>query len=374
MNKFALESFKLVEVPEEYSVEYRRHQGIPGIEVIPSGRMFTCWYVGHEPGEGPGNYVILAVSDDGGRSWREVGVVKPNNPAYERAYDSTFWFAPDNRLWLFWSQCHTEKLGYIFDGRAGVWAACCDNPDDDKPQWSEPRRLADGVMMNKPTVLADGSWVLPVSLWSLYHDRILPGNAEVAKANLLITRDRGKTFELIIGPRIDDPAQRSFDEHMMVEKQDGSWWVLIRGNKGIYQNFSQDKGKTWSKTELWHFGPSTRFAIRRLKSGNLVLVYHRSPRILPGENKKLLRENLTAWISEDDGKTWRNGLLIDHRDLVSYPDMVEGKDGYIYVVYDHARVYHGQILVARFTEKDLKAGELITPGTYLNLLVSAFPN
>ncbi len=372
MDKFALDPFKLVEVPEEYALEHRRHQGIPGIEVMPSGRMFTCWYVGNEPCEGPGNYVILSLSDDGGRSWREVCAVKPGKPECERAYDSTFWRDPNNRLWWFWTQCYTE--GRIFDGRAGVWAVYCDNPDAEQLQWSEPRRIGDGIMMNKPTVLSDGAWALPVSLWSVYLDLILPENDEVSKANLLISRDQGQTFELVVGPRIADPKQRSFDEHMLVEKQDGSWWILIRGSKGIYQSFSHDRGKTWSEAELWHFGPSTRFAIRRLKSGNLALVYHRSPRIMPGENIRLFRENMTVWISEDDGATWSKGLLIDHRTEVSYPDLVEGEDGFIYVVYDHGRTRgHGQILVARFTEQDIQAGDLVTPGSCLNILASAFP-
>ncbi len=377
MKKYSEEAFIPQAMTEQFAPSTRKHQGIPGIEILPSGRLFATWYAGFEPGEGPGNYVPLSTSSDGGRSWREVQVVAPIRPEAERAYDPALWLDPQGRLWWFWAQTTTEKLGYIFDGRPGTWAVCCDNPDTDSPVWSAPRRLGDGVMMNKPTVLADGSWLLPISLWSVYTDRILPELDAVSKANFLQTKDNGKTFELIVGARIADPKHRSFDEHMVVERRDGSWWLLIRGSlPGIWESFSFDRGKTWSEPAPAVFdGPNSRFAIRRLKSGKLVMINHRVLHRLPGDTSLgswSPRNNLTAWLSEDDGQTWGGGLLIDSRDQVSYPDLTEGEDGFLYLVYDHARTAHGQIIMARFTEADIRAGDLITPGSCLNVLIDAF--
>ncbi len=44
---------------------------------------------------------------------------------------------------------------------------------------------------------------------------------------------------------------------------------------------------------------------------------------IPGKNAGYggkNRSHLTAWLSEDDGKTWRGGLMLDERATVSYPD------------------------------------------------------
>ena len=47
-----------------------------------------------------------------------------------------------------------------YDGRAGVWASICENPDADKPIWSDPVRLWHGAVLNKPTILANGNIIL----------------------------------------------------------------------------------------------------------------------------------------------------------------------------------------------------------------------
>ena len=39
----------------------------------------------------------------------------------------------------------------------------------------------------------------------------------------------------------------------------------------------------------------------------------------------------------DGGKSYEGFLLLDERSDVSYPDAVEGSDGYIYIIYDRER-------------------------------------
>lgn len=47
----------------------RTWQGIPGIEQIPRGRMFVAWYSGGSKEPSPENFVVLAQSDDGGKTF-----------------------------------------------------------------------------------------------------------------------------------------------------------------------------------------------------------------------------------------------------------------------------------------------------------------
>jgi len=82
------------------------------------------------------------------------------------------------------------------------------------------------------------------------------------------------------------------------------------------------------------------------------------------------RSHLTALLSEDDGKTWPYRLLLDARDDVSYPDIAEGEDGCLYVVYDYKRVTQREILMARFTEEDVIKGRLVNPRSRPRILVN----
>src|SRR5690606_23524033 len=155
----ALQPPRIIETPgPEYSTASRQWQGIPGIESESNGRLWATWYSGGS-GEGPNNYVLLVSSEDGGQSWSEpLLVIDP--PQTVRAFDPVLWLDPTQRLWLFWAQSDG-----LYDGRAGVWAMRQETASGSTPAWSPPRRLCDGIMMNKTTVLASGEWVLPVAVW-----------------------------------------------------------------------------------------------------------------------------------------------------------------------------------------------------------------
>ena len=79
---------------------------------------------------------------------------------------------------------------------------------------------------------------------------------------------------------------------------------------------------------------------------------------------------LTAWLSEDEGKTWQGGLMLDERKGISYPDGFQAPDGTIYISYDRNRATDGEILLARFTEQDIIAGKLVGAKSKLKMLIS----
>lgn len=351
---FAQEDRSFLEPPQvvttspgpEYQAESRKFQGIPSLARGPKGRLWAVWYASKSGGEDKNNYIVLVTSGDDGQTWSKPAlVIDPDRDGPVRAFDPELWLDPQGRLWLFWAQA----IGH--DGSvAGVWTVTTKTPDDPQPTWSQPRRLTDGIMMCKPTVLSSGNWVLPASTWRKTDN----------SARAVVSTDTGKTWEVRGGCQVP-PKMRAFDEHMIVERKDGSLWMLIRSNTGfLLESTSRDGGKTWSEAQpsaIKH--PSARFFITRLASGKLLLVKHHNTKG---------RQRLTALLSDDDGKTWNDGLLLDERGTISYPDGVQADDGRIYIIYDRNRSKEGQFYLACFTEQDAAAGK---PGeqTRLRMLI-----
>lgn len=339
---------------EAFAPVTRTWQGIPAIERTAAGTLFAAWYSGgiNECGR---NYVTLSLSDDDGATWQEPALVI-NPPGRVRAYDPMLWIDPRGRLWFFWSQCYAAlDRAQNYDGRAGVWASCCDAPDTDPLQWSPPRRLWHGVAMNKPIVTSWGAWILPAAIW----ETRVPQRPEfdgMRNSNMLVSVDEGANWEVLDGP---DVPERVFDEHMVVERNDGSLWMLVRTLYGVGQGISTDRGKTWSlgRPTDW-FGPNSRFYIGRLASGRLLRINHQTNRT---------RSHLAADLSEDDGVTWIGGLLLDERKSVSYPDAVQAENGRIYAIHDHDRFGTAEVLMSVFTEDAILAG---APQSDTRLLVA----
>ncbi|MBR4443345.1 MAG: exo-alpha-sialidase, partial [Clostridia bacterium] len=233
------------------------------------------------------------------------------------------------------------------------------------------RRLFDGLMLNKPIAASTGEWYFPVGLWSRAVIRPLEEHPELDARRLsgvYVTADGGDRFEWRGGA---DVPGRGFDEHMLVELKDGRLWLLVRASYGIGQAFSSDGGRTWTGGgPSGHSGPNARFFIRRLASGRLLLVNHVNPTYTTNPKNWNVRNNLMAMLSEDDGKTWIGGLMLDTRNEISYPDGTQAANGDIYLIYDYSRYSARQILMAVFNEDDILAGRLVSPNARLKQLVS----
>ncbi len=328
----------------QYADSLRQFQGISGIEQTSSDRLWATWYGGGVT-EDNGNYVLLATSGNAGQTWSEVKMIlDPGDDV--RAYDPCIWRDPDGRLWLFWAQGYQSHT----DDSAGVWCIITENPQDENPEWSEPRRLCDGIMMNKPTVLSTGEWLLPSATW------YQPGSCGVYSSS-----DKGATWQKRGAANIPSEEDRSADEHMIVERKDRTLWMLIRTQYGIGESISTDRGRNWSvvaPSSIQHL--TSRFFIRRLNSGNLILIKHGTLDERIEVERLEGRSHLTAYLSSDDGKSWSDGLLIDERVGISYPDGFQSDDDAITITYDFDRRGEMEILMTRFTEEDIFQGKYVS--------------
>ena len=206
-----------------------------------------------------------------------------------------------------------------------------------------PHFMANGVMMGKPTVLTSGEWLFPVSNWADRRNGPLYDNS----AKVYVSQNKGATFSLLGACNIPEDVRR-YDEHMIVERKDGSLWMLARTTYGIGESVSTDRGKTWNEmqpSKIMH--TSSRFFITRLASGNLLLVKNGPIDMLTN------RSHMMAFLSKDDGLTWSRGLLLDEGGEVSYPDGQQTKDGRIYIIYDDNRYSDQLIRTTNFTEADI---------------------
>jgi len=325
----------------DYARVKRTCTGVPSIAISRGGRIWAVWYSGTTPGEiierCPNAYVVVSTSSDGGRTWKEVLAIDPDGPGPLKAFDPQPWIDPDGKLWVFWH--HT--------GVKQAWAITADDADKASPTWSQPRRIAKGVMMNKPVVLRSGEWLFPL------YDR-KPNDMGAIEA--LVSRDKGGSFA-VKGQIEANWTDLTPSEPMAVERTDGSLWMLVRTTKGIGESISTDGGTMWSPLKvpaIQH--TSSRFFIGRLQSGNLLLVKHlgiNEDPLSAGKGKQ--RRELTAFISKDDGKSWSKGLVIDERVGCSYPDIQQVADGTLYMIWDFMRSKDQEILLTTFREEDVLA-------------------
>ena len=343
--------------------ELRRHTGIPSIAVArESGRLWATYYGGVTPGEDANNYVVLATSVDRGDTWKVVLVADPDGTGLKRTFDPELWVAPNGRLtWTFSERlCKRapadDKRGDIGDCSTDrLMCVELDAERDPVAPFPQPREIAKGVMMCKPAVLADGTWLFPISHW--YAD---------PSACFYVSSDGGKTFSLRGGVSVPKPL-RLFDEHVVVQLRNGDLLAFIRSKWGkpYLESTSHDGGATWTPPQVARFAhPSSRLFLMRLASGSLLLVKHGPI------DKDVGRSQLRAFVSDDDGVTWLGGLMLDERNGVSYPDGDQAKDGTIFVTYDRDRTGAQEVLFAAFSEADARAGKVVAASSRLRQIVT----
>ncbi len=337
----------------------RTWQGIPGLERTATGRVFASWFTGGTKEPEPENTVVLAYSDDDGKTFSTPMAMALPFQDGTRCYDPCLWIDPKGRLWYLFNRSLKDSTQH------GVYARICEQPDATPPVWGEEFRVGFGspfsFRMNKPVVLSSGEWVMPVvhalervEGWAGFDPKQVQGAA--------VSKDEGQTWTLHGAVQLP----RAGLENMLVELRDGRLWMLIRTETVLWETHSADKGVTWSEARPTSLAtPHSRFFIRRLASGNLLLVNH---------HKFTGRSHLTARISTDDGKTWNDGLLLDQRVSISYPDGVQDKDGLIWITYDRERGYLGEILLAKFKEEDAVAGKNVSGAVRLRQTINKLDN
>jgi len=362
---------------ENYSSNHLDYALMNGLAMTRGGRIYLNWISGED---GAGAFTAGNWSDDGGETWSQVNlVIDGHDGSYTDRTNiiGTYWLDPEGRLHLF-----TDQSLFHYDRRAGVWEVVCDNPDAKRPVWSAPRRICDGHVINKPIVLRNGDWAFAAYLNNCGVFGKGAPSVKGAFAELdarrggtcYVSSDRGKTWQRrgsVIFPGYD------WQETQLLELKDGSLRVFGRvycqkpGDAKkigcMMASESRDGGRTWCEPHALATMDNTnaRFQVVRLASGRILFVCHGKP--AEGGKDGVGRVRLSAYISEDDGETWKGGLMLDET-YGSYPDAFQAPDGTIFVAHDHGRGTEAEIWVHRFTEDDILAGRIVSPNGKLGTI------
>lgn len=346
---------------EEVLEKHRAWQGCPTIARTKGGRLFAGWYTGGMFEPCINNYNVLIKSDDNGESWSApIMAIYSDYDAMHRNIDIQLWVDDKNRLWVMWThspyyidskpaEIKTSLAWNYHREFTGVEALICKNPDAKVLVWEKPRVICGGFLRSKPIIRYNGDYVFPAYDWINADNYVIR-----------ISKDCGETFEDCVAAK--KPQNNVYDETMAYEinKQ---LCILARTNLGYYlESHSDDDGKTWSNPTEYQKAPSTRLYIGRLSSGQLVYVRSIS------DTK---RQGIKVCLSEDNGATWPYELILDTRENLSYPDLAEGENGEIFIVYDRERdnriglnretwvsTAAKEILLAKITVHDIYSGKL----------------
>ncbi|MHC4526302.1 MAG: exo-alpha-sialidase [Planctomycetota bacterium] len=140
---------------------------------------------------------------------------------------------------------------------------------------------------------------------------------------IMKTADNGKMWET-------SAPYRGGSQPTVIERDDGSLFVMMRGKPIIKQALSKDGGKTWSEAkESVLPNPNAGIAMCKLKNGHVVLVFN---------NTSKGRSPLNIVRSLDGGRTWETPLALEtNPGEYSYPCVIQASNGSIQISYTYRR-------------------------------------
>jgi len=226
---------------------------------------------------------------------------------------------PDGPLMLFY------KVG----PSPSTWWGEVKRSKDNGVTWSSAEKLPCdiiGPIKNKPVTLKDGTILSGCSTenkgWRVHFER---------------SSDGGKTWTST-GPINDGREVRAIQPTILIHA-DGRLQALNRtsGKNKIYETWSSDEGKTWSKLAPTVLpNPGSGIDAVTLRDGRHVLVYNHTT---------TGRSPLNVAVSKD-GKVWETALVLEtEKGEFSYPAVIQTSDGHVHITYTWNRKKIGYVEV-----------------------------
>jgi predicted neuraminidase len=362
----------------------RLHKHSSSIVETPNGDLLACWFHGH--GEKSDNSLVIlgARKPQGTDAWSDSFPLADNPGLPDQ--NCVLFVDPRGTLWLFWiSSLDNTSYTYLLKYRTSNDYS---GPGAPKWQWQDvihcrPQNLAarfkesvekvyrefgaevvknqrfrdrldhglrhcEGKLWQQlgwmtrthPIMLSDTRMMLP-----LYSDHF---NCSLAA----FTEDWGKTWEFG-EPLLPLNVQASF-----VQRRNGDIVAFMRDKSPLKRTpsaVSSDGGKTWSDAAPMEIpNPNSSVECIVLECGHWLLVCND----LDGSGPRGGRTRLTAFLSDDEGRTWKWRRVLEEHDgstAASYPSVIQTRDGTIHCTYTFTPSPEETIKHAWFNEAWLQA-------------------
>lgn len=309
--------------------------------LLHNGDLLCFWFSG--TWEGDSNVaIVMSRLPRGSHQWLKP-VVLDHQPG--KSYQNPVPFQePEGRLWLI----HTSQPAKQGQADSQVLFLTSDN---DGKTWSSSKVLFSkpGSYVRQPLVLLKGGeWLLP-----MYYtpSRGITKGAEANYSVTKISADHGKTWK-----ECEIPQSQGLVQPNVLKLSSEHYIAFFRSRFAdwIYKSTSKD-GCSWRApvaTQLPNNNSSIQAA--RLSDGHLVIAFNNSSAFIgKGKPNTGPRKPLTVALSEDEGKTWpwvrdietggpesgNKGHFPERsgREEYSYPSILQGPGGKIYVAYTYRR-------------------------------------
>ncbi len=361
------------------------HNHSPGLVETADGDLLVCWF--HGRGEKTDDSLVIrgARKKSGSDEWSAPFLMADNKNLPDQ--NCVLFIDPRGTLWLFWiSSLDNTSDTYLLKYRtsndyAGEGPPKWDwqdvlhcrpvNLDQRYPASAEKAReeFAENIKTNERlrTRLEYGEnaskdklarrlgWMTRTHPIMLSETRMMvPLYSDIFNCSLAaFTDDWGETWTFS-EPILPLNVQPSF-----IRKQNGDIVAMMRDKsprRRIPRSVSKDGGQTWTLTEGMEIpNPDSSVECIALKSGNWLLVCNDTT---GGERGG--RTKLTAYLSDDEGKTWKSHRTLEKHDAstaASYPSVIESRDGTILCAYTYSPSPDETIKLVRFNEDWVRAGD-----------------
>ncbi len=363
-----------------------KHNHSPGLVEAPNGDLLACWV--HGNGEKTDDSLVIrgARKTQGADQWSASFIMADNQNLPDQ--NCVLFIDPRSTLWLFWiSSLDNTSRTYLLKYRTSI-----DYSGPGAPRWkwqdvihcrpvNLERRFAESLPLVRKefvedlktnerlrTRLENGrvasqdklsrrlGWMSRTHPIMVSKTRLmLPLYSDVFNCSLAaFTDDWGNTWQFS-EPILPLNVQPSF-----VRKQNGDIVAMMRDKsprRRIPLSVSKDGGQTWTPTQGMEIpNPDSSVECIVLKSGHWLLVCNDKT-----GGKRGGRTQLTAYLSADEGQTWKWRRTLEKHDgsvAAAYPSVIETRDGNIRCAYTYSPSPKETIKVVRFNESWVRAGDM----------------
>ncbi len=356
------------------------HNHSASIIETPDGDLLACWF--HGKGERTDDTLVIsgARKRKGESKWSAPFLMADNKNLPDQ--NPVLFIDPRKTLWLFWiSSMDNLVRSYLLKYRTAT-----DYSADGPPKWNwqdvifcRPPDLESKFVKSVDQLMADHAEFLeknPRFKTSLEESRKMASDKLFQRLGwmprqppIMISDKRmmlglySDVFDCSLAAFTDDWGESwEFSPPMIfpdrgniqpgfVRKKDGNIAAFMReaGLKHMVRHAeSSDGGMTWTEIPTEIPNPGSSVSVAALKTGHWVLVCNDTP---------AGRHRLTAFLSDDEGKTWkwkRQLEMLPEEGSASYPTVIESADGMIHCVYsykDKSQFAGSTIKHVRFNEK-----------------------